>query len=295
MGQLALARPAAATFPGGNLWILIRKEPARHPWWGARSHPSYRVFIPRAATVAEWAWGDRLAVYVRPRGSRRHGLYILDQYERERTRLLTQQELPGRAPEIIDVAFAPSAGAVAFCASYRGGHRTYTIDIGSRDLTLISGDRDLCYPDWSFKDRIVASTPGGPRIGLFTMDPDGSHVREIVRLAPPKRGEVLVDAVPSWSPDGQTIAFQAQAGRLRTDIWIVKADGTGLRRVTDTPWKWELSVVFAPEGASLAVGRAGRALDGERDVRIIDLEGGTLERITDTPGRSETVFSWMAL
>jgi len=39
---------------------------------------------------------------------------------------------------------------------------------------------------------------------------------------------------PAWSPDGSMIAFERRPeGRLVLEIWIVNADGSGLRQVTD--------------------------------------------------------------
>ena len=39
------------------------------------------------------------------------------------------------------------------------------------------------------------------------------------------------DIEPAWSPDGRLIAFSStRAGS--EDIWVMRADGTGLRRLT---------------------------------------------------------------
>jgi dipeptidyl aminopeptidase/acylaminoacyl peptidase len=39
---------------------------------------------------------------------------------------------------------------------------------------------------------------------------------------------------PAWSPDGSMIAFSSLVDE-QADIWVINADGTGLRQVTDTP------------------------------------------------------------
>ena len=68
----------------------------------------------------------------------------------------------------------------------------------------------------------------------------------------------IVAEEPSWSPDGGTIAFTAQEERRRGDVWLVDADGTDLRRLTDTPRRWETTAIFSPEGTSVVYSRGGR-------------------------------------
>jgi TolB protein len=73
--------------------------------------------------------------------------------------------------------------------------------------------------------RLVLVRPGIPReAGLFLAAPDGRG---------PKRLTQGLDTSPVWSPDGRRIAFRR--GLLVGDIYIVNADGSGLRNVTRTP------------------------------------------------------------
>jgi Tol biopolymer transport system component len=43
------------------------------------------------------------------------------------------------------------------------------------------------------------------------------------------------DSDPLWSPDGSWLAFQRAVPRGTQDVWLVRPDGTGLRRLTTTP------------------------------------------------------------
>jgi hypothetical protein len=43
------------------------------------------------------------------------------------------------------------------------------------------------------------------------------------------------DSDPVWSPDGQWIAFTRGVPRGVSDVWLVRADGTGLHKLTTTP------------------------------------------------------------
>jgi len=61
------------------------------------------------------------------------------------------------------------------------------------------------------------------------MHPDGSGVR-------PLGADVWVE-YPAWSPDGTKLAFMGQTpvGTENYEIYVVNADGDGLRRLTDSP------------------------------------------------------------
>jgi len=42
------------------------------------------------------------------------------------------------------------------------------------------------------------------------------------------------DFAPAWSPDGRHIAFTSDDSG-NCDVWVVKADGSGLKRLTERP------------------------------------------------------------
>jgi TolB protein len=71
---------------------------------------------------------------------------------------------------------------------------------------------------------------------LVVVRPDGGGERTIVSLSRDAHG-ALEDPQPAWSPDGRWMVFcQVRAGGLgQSDIWLVGADGRGLRRLTRSP------------------------------------------------------------
>jgi TolB protein len=61
--------------------------------------------------------------------------------------------------------------------------------------------------------------------GIYTMKPDGSDVQKVI-------GEG--GAGHSWSPDGKMIAFTSNRDGNHLDLYVINADGSGIRRLTNS-------------------------------------------------------------
>ena len=62
-----------------------------------------------------------------------------------------------------------------------------------------------------------------------------------------------MDGYPAWFPDGSAIAFSSDRvhdGWL-ADFWLIDADGSNLRQVTDSPGVGDLSPSVSPDGKSI--------------------------------------------
>src|SRR5262249_5464846 len=68
--------------------------------------------------------------------------------------------------------------------------------------------------------------------GIFTINPDGSGE---TRIPHPSKG--MVDDQPDWSPDGKLIAFTRCLVNGACGVYLMKADGTGLKRLSAPPCK----------------------------------------------------------
>jgi dipeptidyl aminopeptidase/acylaminoacyl peptidase len=99
---------------------------------------------------------------------------------------------------------------------------------------------------------------------LFTMNPDGSHIRQITH--PP---EGWRDDAPAWSPDGQRIAFHRQTVDESTSrIMLLNPETCYTRQVTHSVPQGKqcssqclggLDPAFSPDGDSLSFHRIVRA------------------------------------
>jgi TolB protein len=116
------------------------------------------------------------------------------------------------------------------------------------------------------------SSPNGPRAmvfvsvkdgdyAIFGADADGKHARRLTKEKgdPSTPAGLFFQVQPAWSPDGSEIAFSSARDGI-AHIYVMNADGTGTRRLTDTPKgdehpSWSADgkrIIFSREGALFA-------------------------------------------
>lgn len=94
---------------------------------------------------------------------------------------------------------------------------------------LFSGD--AISPAWSPNGQWIAFASEGH---LLKIRPDGTGMTPMISDPLPVDGQV-VEWEPAWSRDGTHIAFVVtQVGSTNTDIWVMDADGTDPRNVSNT-------------------------------------------------------------
>jgi Tol biopolymer transport system component len=95
--------------------------------------------------------------------------------------------------------------------------------------------------------------PDQTKSALFTMNPDGSHIRQITH--PPKG---WYDNVPAWSPDGKKITFERWKSDGSTSrIMVVNPDTGRTRTVVPCGERCVAAIdpEFSPDGHSIVYGR----------------------------------------
>ena len=146
------------------------------------------------------------------------------------------------------------------------------------------------FSDWAPDGRRIAfDFLDDTGVHIATMDPNGGHVRQLT-FGP------AVQEVPKWSPDGRWITFDAAptfGPDFSTSIWVMRADGSGARQLTDDGF--DVEPVFSLDGRRIAFGRI-TGINGQGDqleaLYVVNSDGTGLRQVlAPRPGLEHPVWS----
>jgi Tol biopolymer transport system component len=175
-------------------------------------------------------------------------------------------------------------GLVAFASDRTSPHNEdhyeiYTMRSDGSELVRLSGPSDYNFhPTWSPDGGQIAF--GGwdntaQQQGIFVVNADGSRVRQLTDFKSPAHQ-------PDWSPDGSLIACVAPAKDVGPEIYVIRPDGTGLRRITTLGGVSEPD--WSPDGSTILFSASGP--EGE-NLHTVDVATGKINRLTDLPGGAQ--------
>ena len=135
---------------------------------------------------------------------------------------------------------------------------------------------------------VFDSTRDGVR-SIYVMDDDGSNV---IRLT-----DTLKPNLPRWSPDGKQIVFERRVkanDSQRVHLFIMNADGSNIRQLTEPHAGYDSYPAFSPDGKSIVFSKYERVpvpnpippglvhiAGGKDSVNVIDLKTGKVKKISD--------------
>ncbi len=197
--------------------------------------------------------------------------------------------ITGAPGSLQNPCISPQSDRLAFTVWHRGYNRApasvFTVPLAGGAATRVSPDDthasvNLPGSCWGPAGEIVYASDPGDGEQIFVHPPGGER-----RALTPER---LIGYEPSFSPDGRFVVFEAHPNdRERGELYVVGADGSGLRRLTlgrdDRQPNW------SPRGERIVFQRKSR---GRWDLWTIRPDGRAARAVTHTRSRDETDVAW---
>jgi Tol biopolymer transport system component len=168
--------------------------------------------------------------------------------------------------------------------------------VGPDCLRKAGACQDRITPAWSPDGRRIAF---GGNIGavrsdaveqaeIFVMNANGGAVRRLTHVTDGKEPFSIDVRNPAWSPDGKQLVFEVENFKTadppnRRALYIVDADGSGLRQLT--PWSLNGgdSPDWSPDGQLILFRTVSTSNGHHGNLHTIHPDGTGLRKLTDYP------------
>ncbi len=193
-----------------------------------------------------------------------------------------------------DYAFSPDGSRVAFSHYVGEGAageirlEIFVMNADGRVLNQVTHDHAYAaFPSWSPDgtelvytsyrgDDYIPGCLGSPLCpgDLYVIGLDGTGQRQVT-------DDPADESMPSWSPDGNAIAFQR---RVALDapgaLYAIEAGGTGMQELSPGPGRWVLFPEWSPNGSEILFLAAD--LQETFGVWVVGADGTGLHQLADT-------------
>lgn len=244
-----------------------------------------------------WSPDGRWILYVsdrsRPGDGRAWEIYVMRSNGRGLRRVTRNHWSEGQ------VAWAPSGKRIVFSSNRPPGAGLWSMNLDGTGLRRLTANGSDLNPDWSPDGRTIAfarPSASGPSYALWLISPDGTNERQLTEPPHFDDRRYATDFQPEWSPDGRRIAFSRlyldrslRPGLAVADIYAIRPDGTGLRRLTRQAGRHDWPA-WSPDAKRIAfVTTLGR----RQSIDAMNADGTRQKRITT--GRSYAYLDWQPL
>ena len=182
------------------------------------------------------------------------------------------------------LAALPSAGAISGVAGFvavtagSGAMQISSFNVdGSHERRLTSGPANHHYPSISADGRQLAYVGDDiDRDEVYSLDLTNPGAKPQPITSPP-----FIAESPSWSPNGQEIAFSATLlGRVAYDIFVARANGSRPTQITHGTDAGSSQPVFSPDGSLIAYINGRR---GDDRIWVMNADGSSARPLTAGP------------
>ena len=200
---------------------------------------------------------------------------------------------PTNPPSSSQPGWSPDGRRIVFRSARDGDYDVWVMDADGANVAQVLNDAgDERYPGFSPDcNRIVyrssrdgETTDGDPEI--WVMNADGTNPVQLTSNA-------IFDSAPGWSPDGTQIVFERSAasnsegtgsGYPTDEIWVMNADGTNQRQLTDNSTHDE-GPAFSPDGTQIVF---TSERDGNSEIYLMNADGTNQHRFTNDAALDES-------
>src|SRR5215469_12736301 len=171
-------------------------------------------------------------------------------------------------PRII-AAFAVAGCAAVLTAAGPAAAGTAAVHTGATAATATANGR-IAFSQW---DLLPGGNLSGPS-NVYTINPNGTGRRQLTHVSKKQAA-----GAPDWSADGTKIVYESnQTGNYR--IWVMNADGSGQRRLTNDPGFMDLQPAWSPDGRHIVFSRCTEQPGGTGcDLEVMTATGTGMRRL----------------
>jgi len=166
---------------------------------------------------------------------------------------------------------------IAFVSDRSGAKEIYVMDYDGKNPHRLTAHGTIAIaPKWSPVDDRIAYTAWrpGPQVTIVSASGDRHTFNQTAAVA---------NSVPAWSPDGKQIVFSSRRDG-DTEIYVADANGSNLRRLTNSPGI-DTSPVFNPATGRRIAFVSQRS--GTPQIYTMSSDGTDVQRITDEGGDAQ--------
>ena len=208
-------------------------------------------------------------------------IYVMDA-DGSNPRRLTENDNFDQFP-----SWSPDGERIAFMSDRDGDFLHFDIFVMDADggnlQNITNNPFDERYPSWSPDgERIAFSSHRdghfrnrwGITSEIYVMNADGGNLQRLTE-------NLKNDWYPSWSPDGERIAFVAdrKGDFANFEIYVIDANGGNQHRLTENRHT-DSSPSWSPDGERIVF---TSQRDGNREIYVMDADGGNQQNLTNSP------------